>query len=274
MTSGETMPTTKGHAPIRAAIFDMDGVVTDTAKAHFEAWKETFDAALSRHASGEAARPFTRGDYRAHVDGVPRLDGVRGLLAARGVTLPEGGPGEEGLDTVLGIAAAKNRRFRSWLARTPVPAYEDTIALIRALKARGIAVGVFSASRNAAAVLDSAGVRALFDAEVDGAVARAAGLRGKPAPDVLVETARRLGTAPDRTVVFEDAVAGVRAAVAGGFGLVVGVDRAQEEGSASRDAALRAAGADLVACDLRRMMAQIEGPLGASARHPGSPGAR
>ncbi|WP_084327692.1 beta-phosphoglucomutase family hydrolase [Salinarimonas rosea] len=243
---------------IRAAVFDMDGVVTDTARAHFDAWKETFDAVLARHASGAAARPFAMPDYRARVDGVPRLDGVRGFLAARGIALPEGdpgdaAPGEASLDSVAGIAAAKNARFRAWLARTPVPAYADTLALIRALKARGIAVGIFSASRNAPAVLESAGVRDLFDVAVDGTAAREAGLAGKPAPDVLVETARRLGAGPDRTMVVEDAVSGVSAGRAGGFALVVGVDR--EDEAAGHGAALRAAGADIVTRDLSTLLA-------------------
>jgi beta-phosphoglucomutase family hydrolase len=238
--------------PVRAAVLDMDGVVTDTAEAHFAAWKETFDAVLREHAAGAAARPFSRADYRAHVDGVPRLDGIRRFLAARGLALPEGVPGDEGLDTVQGIGAAKNRRFRRWLEEEPVPAYADTVALVRALKRRGIAVGVFSASRNAARVLDSAGLRDLFDARVDGVDARERGLPGKPDPAMLVECARRLGADPSRTVVFEDAVSGVAAGVAGGFRLVVGVDREGEEtGHAD---ALRAAGAGLVLRDVSRFL--------------------
>ncbi|MGP9822495.1 HAD family hydrolase [Salinarimonas sp. NSM] len=247
---------------IRAAIFDMDGVVTDTAQAHFAAWKETLDAVAARHAGGAAARPFTLTDYRAHVDGVPRRDGVRGFLAARGIALPEGetaagvpdaaGRDAEGLDSVAGIAAAKNARFRAWLAKTPVPAYADACALIRVLRARGIAVGLFSASRNAPAVLESAGVRGLFDVALDGADAHASGLAGKPAPDVLVETARRLGVAPGHAMVVEDAVSGVAAARAGGFARVVGIDR--EDEASGHGAALRAAGADVVTHDLRTLL--------------------
>lgn len=243
---------------IAAAIFDMDGVVTDSAEAHFAAWKETFDEVLARHASGDAARPFSRADYRTHVDGVPRLDGVRRFLASRGIDLPEDAPGrgdEEGLDTVRGVGVAKNRRFRSRLQQTPAPAYDDTTALIRALKRRGIAVGIFSASRNAARVLESAGVRDLFDATVDGIDARALGLPGKPDPAMLVACARRLGAEPARTVVFEDAVSGVEAGIAGGFGLVVGVDREREEtGHAD---ALREAGAGLVLRDVARFLDRL-----------------
>jgi len=180
-------------APVEAVIFDMDGVVTDTAEAHFAAWKQTFDDVVAAHAAGEAARPFTRADYRAHVDGVPRFDGVRRFLASRGIDLPEGAPGGESLDTVQGIGMTKNRRFQAWLAEKPVPAYEDAVAFIRALKQRGIKVGIFSASRNAVRVLESAGVRDLFDAEIDGVVAREADLPGKPDPAVLIACARRLG---------------------------------------------------------------------------------
>ncbi|WP_372421831.1 HAD family hydrolase [Salinarimonas chemoclinalis] len=255
--------TGSAHASIHAAILDMDGVVTDTARAHFDAWAETFDAVLARHAAGAAARPFAMSDYRAHVDGVPRLAGVRGFLAARGVALPEGEAGEAGLDSVQGIAAAKNARFRAWLAATPVPAYGDTIDLIRMLKARGIAVGIFSASRNAPAVLASAGVRDLFDVAIDGTAAHEAGLPGKPAPDVLVETARRLGVGPEHAMVVEDAVSGVTAARAGGFALVVGVDR--EDEASGHGAALREAGADVVTRDLRTL---LRAPAGFGAEEP------
>ncbi|MBL4556737.1 MAG: hypothetical protein JKP98_04760 [Rhodobacteraceae bacterium] len=135
-----------GPGGLRAAIFDTDGVITDTAEAHFRAWKAVFDTFLrSRGAPGE----FTRADYLAQVDGVPRLDGVRGFLAGRGITLPEGAEGDDGLDTVRGLATVKNQRFTDWLAENRVPVFEDTLALIAALTSDGIAVGVFSSSRNA-----------------------------------------------------------------------------------------------------------------------------
>ncbi|WP_349369714.1 trehalose-phosphatase [Salinarimonas sp.] len=239
---------------IAAAIFDMDGVVTDSAEAHFAAWKETFDEVVREHAFGEAARPFTRADYREHVDGVPRFDGVRRFLASRGIALPEGEPGEERLDSVQGVGTAKNRRFQRWLEEKPVPTYEDTIAFIHALKRRGIRVGIFSASRNAVRVLDSAGVRDLFDAKVDGIDAREADLPGKPEPDVLIACARRLGAEPARTMVFEDAVSGVQAGAKGRFRLVVGVNR-EDERADSHGVDLRAHGADLVTRDLRRLLA-------------------
>lgn len=239
---------------IEAAIFDMDGVVTDSAEAHFAAWKETFDEALRAHASGDAARPFTRADYREHVDGVPRFDGVRRFLASRGIELPEGEPGDESLDSVQGVGTAKNRRFQRWLAEKPVPTYDDAVDFIHALKRRGIKVGIFSASRNAVRVLESAGVRDLFDAEVDGVDAREEGLPGKPDPAVLIACARRLGAEPSRTVVFEDAVSGVEAGAKGRFRLVVGVNR-EEERADSHGVDLRAHGADLVTRDLRRLLA-------------------
>ncbi|GGK35687.1 HAD family hydrolase [Salinarimonas ramus] len=242
---------THPREPVTAALFDMDGVVTDTAQAHFAAWKETFDPVLARHGSGAAAAPFTQADYHAHVDGVPRLDGVRRLLAARGMALPEGVPGETDLDSVEGIAATKNRRFGAWLESRAVPAYPDTIALIRALRERGVRVGLFSASRNTARVLASAGVTDLFEAIVDGEVARALALPGKPDPAMPVEAARRLGAEPARAALFEDAVSGVEAGRRGGFGLVIGVDREAGAKRGSHAAALRASGADLVLDDLR-----------------------
>ncbi|MGJ3262576.1 MAG: trehalose-phosphatase [Salinarimonas sp.] len=268
-----TLVTGPDGAAITAAIFDMDGVVTDSAEAHFEAWKQTFDEVLETHASGDAARPFTRADYREHVDGVPRFDGVRNLLAARGIALPEGEAGDEGLDTVQGIGAVKNQRFQRWLEEKPVPRYEDTVAFIHALKQRGIKVGIFSASRNAVRVLESAGVRDLFDAEVDGNDAREAGLPGKPEPDVLVECARRLGATPDTTIVFEDAVSGVAAGAKGRFRLVIGVDREAERAD-SHGVDLRAAGADLVTRDLRRLLAEDGASLRATDTLPDAYAAR
>jgi trehalose 6-phosphate phosphatase len=255
---------------LRAAIFDIDGVVTDTAEAHFAAWKSVFDAVL--RARGEAGE-FTRADYLAQVDGVPRRDGVRRFLGARGLTLPEGEADTQGLDTVHGIATAKNRRFTAWLADNRVPPFADTLALIAALRADGIAIGAFSSSRNAAAVLDSAGVRDLFDALVDGADAARLGLDPKPAPGPLIACARRLGAEPAETAVFEDATSGAAAGAAGRFRLVVGVNRQQGAARAAHRHALRAAGADIVAADMDQLVLP-GGGLRTLARLPAAPADR
>jgi trehalose 6-phosphate phosphatase len=216
---------------------------------------------------------FTRADYRAQVDGVPRLDGVRGFLAARGIALPEGAEGDDGFDSVRGLATAKNRRFTRWLAEEKVPVFPDTLALIDALKAGGIAVGVFSSSRNAARVLDSAGVRDRFAALVDGEVAAELGLDPKPAPDPLIECARRLGATPGETAVFEDAESGAAAGAAGRFALVVGVNRETGAARSAHHHALRAAGADIVARDMAELVLP-GGGLRTLARLPAAPATR
>lgn len=251
MAGGATLP---GH-PFRAALFDMDGVVTDTAEAHAAAWKACFDGFLERlgAARGEPLAPFDAGaEYHAHVDGKPRLAGVRDFLAARGIALPDPAlPGE----TVETLAAAKNEAFAAWLAAHRARAFPDTLELIGRLRSAGLSVAVFSASRNAAAVLGSAGVLGLFDARVDGEVAALRGLAGKPDPAMLLAAAADIGAAPEACLVFEDAVAGVQAGRAGNFGLVVGVDRGGQA------AGLRAAGAHLVLDDLRRLKTAPGGRL-------------
>jgi len=235
---------------IAAVVLDMDGVVTDVAEAHFAAWKEAFDALLAER--GEAGG-FTRRDYLEHVDGVPRDHGVRRFLAARGIELPDGGAEEAGLDTVHGIGNLKTRRLRAWLEQHRVAVFDDAAALIDGLKRAGVKVGVFSASRNAGWVLESAGLQHTFDAAVDGADVRNLGLAPKPDPAQLVETARRLGCAPAQAAVVDDAVSGVQAGAAGRFGLVIGVNRQEHEASRQRHA-LRSSGADMVTRDLRRLL--------------------
>ncbi len=234
--------------PLDAVIFDMDGVVTDTARAHAAAWKQTFDDYLQRRARrrGGEFTPFDAvSDYRAHVDGKPRHDGVRSFLQARGVDLPFGDAGDDAeRETVCGLAARKNRHFLAWLSANRARAYPSTIALIDALKSAGVKTAVITSSRNGEAVLESAGVGDLFDAELDGLDLAALGLPGKPDPALLHEATARLGARPDRTAVVEDAVAGVAAAAAGPFALVIGVAR---EG-ARNDLAQH--GADLVVADL------------------------
>jgi trehalose 6-phosphate phosphatase len=239
-----------------AVLFDMDGVVTDTAEAHAAAWQRLFDDYLSRRAAerGETFRPFDPGpDYRAFVDGKPRHEGIASFLAARGIELPFGraddGPDEE---TVCGLGNRKNRHFQAWLEGNRVRAFPDTLAFLAALQRAGIRTAIFSASRNAEAVLRSAGVLDRFDAKVDGNDMAALGLPGKPAPAILHEAARRLGARPERAVVVEDAIAGVEAGSRGGFALVIGVSRgAQEE-------ALRAHGADLVVHALSELRVEPE----------------
>jgi trehalose 6-phosphate phosphatase len=238
---------TRPGAAIEAVIFDMDGVVTKSMRAHFGAWKEIFDEFLKQHS--EAAKPFTMEDYFAYVDGVPRFDGVRRFLASRGITLAEGEPGSLDSETVQGLGNRKNSRFQAWLEANAVPTYKDSLDLIHALKDHGVKVGVFSASRNAERVLTSAGIIDLFDAKVDGTDAAKLALAPKPDPAMLLETANRLGAAPADTIVVEDAVSGVAAGAAGGFKHVVGIDREQLD-SDLHARALRAAGANLVTRDL------------------------
>lgn len=252
-----------------AVIFDMDGVVTDTAEAHFAAWKAVFDSFLAKHDKDnqDEDRPFSRQDYLSYVDGVPRHDGIRRFLRARGIELPEGEGDDAGFDTVRGLGNLKNRHFGEWLADHAVCVFDDAVEMIRALKATGLKTGIFSASRNAARVIESAGLRDTFDVAVDGADAHERGLAPKPAPDQLVETARLLGVTPENAVVVEDAVSGVEAGANGRFGLVIGVNRQQENPEQQRHA-LRANGADLVTRDLRQLLLPDGGGLKTLDRLP------
>jgi trehalose 6-phosphate phosphatase len=248
---GLGLPKKPEDEPIEAVIFDMDGVVTQSMRAHFAAWKEVFDAFLKGQAEAQGGPyvPFSMEDYFTYVDGVPRFDGTRRFLNSRGIALPEGAPDSLDPHTIHGLGNRKNRRFVAWLEHNKVPTYADTLGLIRAVKDRGIKIGVFSASRNAEQVLESAGVLDLFDAKVDGVDAEELRLVPKPDPALLLETARRLGATPSRAVVVEDAVSGVKAGAAGGFKHVIGVDREliSEE---MHYRALRASGADIVTRDL------------------------
>ena len=233
---------------IEAVIFDMDGVITDTASVHAAAWKELFDSFLAERSrrTGEPFEAFDlEADYRPYVDGKPRYDGVRDFLRSRGIELPEGDRSDSpGADTVCGLGNRKNQVFLQQLETEGARPFAPAVALVRALKADGAGVAVISASRNMNAVLDAAGLDALFDVRVDGVLAAELGLPGKPAPAVFEEAARRLGIAAAHTAVVEDAIAGVRAGRAGGFAIVVGVDRTRQA------EALREAGADIVVRDL------------------------
>lgn len=243
---------------VAAVVLDMDGVLTDTARVHEAAWKRLFDELLRERAASGVAQfhEFTRADYLTHVDGVRREDGVAAFLASRDITLPWGDP-EDGpdADTVVGLGRRKNGYFLDALAEHGVRVYPGTVALVEQLRAAGIGVALVTASRNATAVLGRAGLDEAFPVRVDGEIAARLGLPGKPDPAIFLEAARRLGCAPQRSVVVEDAVAGVRAGRAGGFQLVIGVDRSPAEASdpdrPGRHAAdLLAAGADVVVTDL------------------------
>ncbi|MCI4675107.1 trehalose-phosphatase [Candidatus Mycolicibacterium alkanivorans] len=229
-----------------AVLFDLDGVITDTASLHQAAWAQMFDEFLGRRAPSAAENhdAFTPADYRHFIDGKPRYDGVRDFLASRGISLPWGTPTDEAQDTVCGLGNRKQRLFLAKLAQG-VPIFESTVALVRRLNALGVGTAVYSASRNCKTVLESAGIDGLFAVRVDGVTADELGLPGKPDPAVLLETARRLGARPGRCVIVEDAEAGVAAGRAGGFGLVIGVDRTGQS-----DEDLLRCGADAVIGEL------------------------
>ena len=244
-----------------AAILDMDGVVTQTATLHARAWKRMFDAFLQSRSeeTGQDYEPFdSEADYRAYVDGKPRYDGVRSFLQARGIALPEGDPNDApGRQTIYGLGNRKNALFHEVLRQEGVTVYEDTIAQISDWKQRGLKVAIISSSRNCPEILHSAGILDLFDAKVDGNDIDRLHFQGKPAPDIFLRAAEALGVAPERAIVVEDAIAGVQAGRAGGFGLVVGVTRTRDDG------ALRQHGADLVVHDLRQLahLPQPDTPL-------------
>lgn len=228
-----------------AVLFDLDGVLTPTAQIHRTAWAEMFDAFLD----GRGESPFTDADYFAHVDGRPRVDGVREFLASRGITLPDGSPEDaEDAETINGLGNRKNAVFTAVLSRDGVAAYPGSQRLLDALRRRGTALAVVSSSRNARPVLDAAGITADFGCIIDGTTAAAEQLPGKPEPDTFLRAATLLGVEPARAVVVEDATSGVAAGAAGRFGLVIGVDR-----GAGADA-LTEAGADLVVTDLDEVL--------------------
>jgi beta-phosphoglucomutase family hydrolase len=234
-------------ARYRAILFDLDGVVTPTAALHMRAWSEMFNAFLLEHAPDQP--PYTDRDYFAQVDGKPRADGVRDFLASRGISLPEGSADDPPTAaTVHGLGNRKNDAFNAVLARDGAAAYPGTLAFLDHLRGLAVPLALVSSSANAVAVLRSAGLLDRFEAVVSGAVAEEHHLAGKPAPDTFLYAARALGSDPADAVVLEDAVSGVRAGAAGGFGLVIGVDRG------AGHAALRAAGADLVVDDLADLL--------------------
>jgi beta-phosphoglucomutase family hydrolase len=228
---------------IRACLFDLDGVLTQTAKVHAEAWKQMFDEFLRTRAAktGEPFVPFDPvKDYTEYVDGKPRYDGVRSFLESRGIELPE--------EEIRALGDRKNELAVGLIRTRGVEAYDGSVRYVRAAHEAGLRRAVVSASANCRDVLAAAGIEDLFDAVVDGIVAERDHLRGKPAPDTFLAGARALDTDPAAAAVFEDALAGVEAGRAGNFGIVVGVDRAEQAD------ALRQHGADIVVSDLDELL--------------------
>jgi beta-phosphoglucomutase family hydrolase len=237
---------------IRGCLFDLDGVLTQTAKVHDAAWKQMFDQFLRERAdqAGQPFRPFDPvRDYEEYVDGKPRADGTRSFLASRGITLPEGDPDDPpDAPTVNGLGNRKNVLLLEMIRTQGVEPYEGSVRYVRAVRDAGLRRAVVSSSANAHDVLVAAGIDDLFEARIDGIVGRREHLRGKPAPDTFLAGAKALGLSAAEAVVFEDALAGVEAGRAGHFGYVVGVDRV---GQAE---ALKAHGADIVVEDLAELL--------------------
>jgi beta-phosphoglucomutase family hydrolase len=238
---------------VRACLFDLDGVLTQTAKVHAAAWKEMFDAYLKARAaaSGERFLPFDDDDYAEYVDGKPREDGVRSFLASRGIDLPPGSPDDPpDRETVAGLGNRKNEIVLRLIRERGVQAYDGSVRYVNAARGAGLRRAVVSSSTNCRDVLRAASIEDLFEARIDGVVAEREHLRGKPAPDTFLAGARALGVSAPEAAVFEDALAGVAAGRAGGFRSVVGVDRV---GQADE---LREHGASVVVKDLADLLPQ------------------
>jgi beta-phosphoglucomutase family hydrolase len=237
---------------VRACLFDLDGVLTKTATVHARAWKQTFDTFLRLRAerTGESWVPFDAvADYDRFVDGKSRADGTRSFLASRGIELPEGASDDSpDAETVHGVGNRKNATLLRRIRQDGVDPYSGSVKYVEAARDAGLRRAVVSSSANCRDVLIAAGIEDLFEVRIDGVVAEARQLRGKQAPDTFLAGAAAVGVHPSEAAVFEDALAGVQAGRAGGFGFVVGVDRV---GQAE---ALRDHGADLVVADLAAML--------------------
>jgi beta-phosphoglucomutase family hydrolase len=237
---------------VRACLFDLDGVLTDTASVHTKAWKAMFDAFLSERAkqTGEEFVPFdAAADYRQYVDGKKRDDGVRSFLDSRGIEIPDGNPDDpDDADTVYGLGNRKNDMFNKVLKKDGVEVFDGSRRYLEAVSAAGLGIAVVSASANTPEVLRITGLDRFIQQRVDGNTLREEHLPGKPAPDSFLRGAQLLDVAPDAAAVFEDALSGVAAGHAGHFGYVVGVDRV---GQAEE---LRKSGADVVVTDLAELL--------------------
>src|SRR6516225_7097391 len=235
-----------------AVLLDLDGVITDTASIHAACWKQMFDEYLQKRAiqRGEVFHPFDIAtDYLLYVDGKPRYDGVRDFLASRGIQLPQGGPDDPPqVETVDGLGNTKNDLVNKIIEEKGVEPYEGSVRLIYQLRNRGFKIAVVTSSQNCAVVLRAAKLDHVFDAQVDGNTIHAQHLAGKPAPDTFLMAAKLLRIEPSRAVVIEDALSGVEAGSAGGFGLVIGVAR---KGNAEE---LRRHGAHLAVNDLGELV--------------------
>ena len=234
-----------------AVLFDLDGVVTDTASIHATCWKQMFDQYLRNRATNrEAFRPFELAtDYRLYVDGKPRFDGVRDFLASRGIHLPEGNPEDPtDVETVCGLGNRKNDLVNLVIADVGVDPYDGTVRFIHQLRRNGFKIAVVTSSQNCTAVLKAAKLDDLFEVQVDGNTIHAQRLAGKPAPDTFLMAAKLLGCEPTRTVVIEDAISGVQAGASGRFGLVIGIAR---KGNAEE---LKHHGAHLIVDDLGELV--------------------
>jgi beta-phosphoglucomutase family hydrolase len=239
---------------VTACLFDLDGVLTQTAKVHDRAWKQTFDEYLKARSekTGEPFKEFDAdADYNEYVDGKPRYDGVRSFLESRGITLPEGSPSDPpDAETICGIGNRKNDLVLKLIKEDGVEAYDGSVRYVKAARDAGLRRAVVSSSANCKDVLVAAGIDDLFEARIDGIIAAELHLKGKPAPDTFLAGARALGVPPARAAVFEDAVSGVQAGHDGEFGYVVGVDRV---GHGHADA-LKAHGANTVVNDLAELL--------------------
>jgi beta-phosphoglucomutase family hydrolase len=237
---------------VDACLFDLDGVLTQTAKVHAAAWKQMFDDYLRERAaaSGQELVPFDPvGDYDEYVDGKPRYEGVRSFLSSRGIELPQGSRDDPpGAETIDGLGNRKNEIVLAMIREDGVDPYEGSVRYVRAVREAGLRRAVVSSSTNCKDVLEAAGIDDLLEERIDGVVAERDHLKGKPAPDTFLAGARALGTGAGQAAVFEDALAGVEAGRSGDFGFVVGVDRV------GQGDALRAHGADTVVRDLAELL--------------------